>query len=111
LVKPRQPARGDIWLCALDPTMGREIQKTRPCLIVSPDVMNAHLATVTVLPLTSKGRPAAFRPPITFDGVTGLVLADQMRTVDRSRLRKHLGVADAETLGAVLGILREMFEA
>jgi mRNA interferase MazF len=101
--------RGEVWLAVLDPTLGSEIQKTRPCLIVSPDEMNAHLRTVTIVPLTSGGRPAPFRIPVTFKSKPGLLLPDQMRTLDRVRLVKRLGRVDAETLRMTLAVLREMF--
>jgi mRNA interferase MazF len=101
--------RGDIWLAALDPTVGGEIQKTRPCLIVSPDELNAHLRTVIVAPMTSGGRPAPFRVPIRFQRKQGLALPDQLRTLDKTRLVKRLGKADRATLAAVLAVLVEMF--
>ncbi len=100
---------GEIWLCALDPTVGREIQKTRPCLVVSPDEMNRALSTAIVAPLTSGSRPAGYRTPVTFKGREGLILPDQMRTVDKARLVKRLGRVDASTLQAVLQVLAEMF--
>ncbi len=101
--------RGDVWLCALDPTVGSEIQKTRPCVIVSPDELNAHLRTVIVAPLTSGSRPARFRVPVRFQGKDGLILPDQLRTLDRARLVKRMGRVDAGTLGGVLRVLGEMF--
>ena len=101
--------RGEIWLATLDPTIGGEIRKTRPCLIVSPDELNAHLRTVIVAPMTSGSRPAPFRVAITFRRKQGLVLPDQLRTLDKTRLVKRLGKADAPTLGAVLTVLGEMF--
>ena len=101
--------RGEIWLATLDPTVGGEIQKTRPCLIVSPDELNAHLRTVIVAPMTSGSCPAPFRVPIRFQRKQGLVLPDQMRTLDKTRLVKRLGKADATTLAAVLAVLSEMF--
>jgi len=101
--------RGDIWLAALDPTVGGGIQKTRPCLILSPDEMNAHLRTAIVAPMTTGSRPAPFRIPIRFKGKDGLILPDQMRTLDAARLVKRLGKADAATMAAVLRVLGEMF--
>jgi len=101
--------RGEIWLAALDPTVGREIQKTCTCLILSPDEMNAHLRTAIVAPMTTGSRPAPFRIPIRFKGKDGLILSDQMRTLDTARLVKRLGKADAATLAAVLRVLGEMF--
>jgi mRNA interferase MazF len=101
--------RGEVWLAALDPTVGSEIQKTRPCLIVSPDEMNAHLRTATVVPMTTGSRPAPFRISVRFKGKDGLLLPDQMRTIDTGRLVTRLGRVDAATLAAVLAVLREMF--
>ena len=101
--------RGEIWLAGLDPTVGSEIQKTRPCLILSPDELNAHLRTVIVAPMTTGSRPAPFRVAIRFQRKQGLVLPDQMRTLDKTRLVKRLGKADAATLASVLAVLGEMF--
>ena len=91
---------GEIWLAQLDPTVGSEIQKTRPCVVVSPDEMNAHLRTVIVAPMTTGSRPAAFRVPLTFQGKRGLIVLDQIRTLDRARLVKRLGVLRAPTLAS-----------
>ena len=102
--------RGEVWLAALDPTLGSEIRKTRPCMIVSPDEMNAHLRTAIVLPMTTGSRPAPFRIPVQFQGKEGLLLSDQMRTLDRRRLVKRLGAVDAETLEAALAVLTELFQ-
>ena len=102
-------ARGEVWLVSLDPTVGSEIRKTRPCLIVSPDQLNGRLRTVVVAPLTTGSRPAPFRVQATFQGKEGLILPDQLRTVDRRRLVKRLGVVEAETLAAGLAVLRELF--
>jgi mRNA interferase MazF len=104
------PVRGEIWLTNLDPTIGREIQKTRPCLIISPDSMNAHLRTVTAMPLTSGSHPAPFRIPVRFEGKVGLLLADQIRTLDRRRMVKRLGKVSGATLTTALAVMREMFE-
>lgn len=101
--------RGEIWLAALDPTIGGEIQKTRPCLIVSPDELNLNLRTVIVAPMTTGSRPAPFRVPIRFQGKHGLVLPDQMRILDRRRLVRRLGAARPATLNAALTVLRELF--
>lgn len=103
------PHQGDIWLARLDPTVGSEIQKTRPCLIVSPDVMNRHLRTATIMPLTSGSKPAPFRLAMQLNSRDGLLLADQLRTVSNLRLIKKVGIADTATLRAALHILREMF--
>jgi mRNA interferase MazF len=101
--------RGEVWLAALDPTVGSEIRKSRPCLIVSPDELNAHLRTAIVVPMTTGSRPAPFRVAVRFDGKEGLLLPDQMRTLDRRRLVRRLGDVEAETLAAVLAVLREVF--
>lgn len=101
--------RGDIWLVRLDPTAGSEIQKTRPCLVVSPEGLS-HLDTHIVVPLTTGSHPTRFRPEIEFDNKGGLVLPDQIRTVARARMIKRLGATDQETLERVLAVLRAMFE-
>lgn len=101
--------RGEIWLAALDPTVGGEIQKTRSCLIVSPDEMNAHLRTAIVIPMTTGSRPAPFRVPVRFKGKDGLLLPDQMRTLDKARLIKRMGKIDASILSEVLKVLARMF--
>lgn len=101
--------RGEVWLAALDPTIGSEIQKTRPCLVVSPDEINRHMRTAIVAPMTTGSRPAPFRVAVTFKGKQGLILPDQMRTIDKTRLVKRLGRVDAATLRAVLEVLAEMF--
>ena len=101
--------RFDVWLVVLDPTVGVEIQKTRPCLVVSPDEMNAHIATVIIAPMTTKGRDYPTRVKCQFQGKKGQVVLDQLRTVDKTRLVKQLGRLDAVTAGAVLDVLGEMF--
>ena len=106
----RAVRRGEIWLAALDPTLGSEIQKTRPCVVVSPPEMNDFLRTVTVAPMTTGSRPASFRIALRFDGKDGLVLLDQLRTLDRQRLVRRLGAVSTGTLRATLAALREMFE-
>ncbi len=103
--------RFDVYLVALDPTMGSEIQKTRPCLVVSPDEMNRHIATVIVAPMTTQGRPYPSRVSCLFEGKGGQVVLDQLRTMDKIRLVKHLGQIDAETQTAVLGTLAKLFVA
>lgn len=109
MVRPR-PRRGEVWLIDLDPTVGSEIRKTRPCLIVSPDAMNEGLRTVTIMPLTSGSHPAPFRIEATFRQRDGRLLADQLRTVDILRLRNRLGKVSGNILSATLATLREMFE-
>ena len=102
--------RGEIWLVSLDPTLGSEIQKTRPCLIVSPDDLNSSLMTLIVAPLTTGSRRARFRIATKFRGKEGLILTDQIRTVSRQRLVKRLGSLPPATLDAVLQVLREAYE-
>jgi mRNA interferase MazF len=108
VVRPR-PRRGEVWLIDLDPTVGSEIRKKRPCLIVSPDAMNEGLRTVTIMPLTSGSHAAPFRVETKFKQRDGRLLADQLRTVDRLRLRKHLGKVSSDALCETLATLREMF--
>jgi mRNA interferase MazF len=102
--------RGEIWLAALDPTIGSEIQKTRPCVIVSPPEMHDSLRTVTAAPMTTGSRPAPYRVPVCFRGTDGLILLDQLRTLDKRRLVRRLGNVDGGTLTLALATLREMFE-
>lgn len=109
MVKRAFPKQGEVWLFALDPTRGAEIQKTRPCVIVSPDVLNARLKTVIIVPMTSGGFEAPFRLEVCFKGRDGLLLPDQMRAVDRARGIKNLGRIEGSALSALLSILREMF--
>ena len=106
----RMPSRGEVVLVELDPTRGSEIRKTRPCLIISPDELNHHLQTVIVAPMTTGGHAYPFRPVCRFGGRDGRVALDQVRTVDRERLRKRLGVLSPRNLSAVFGVLAEMFE-
>lgn len=104
--------RGEIWLVSLDPTVGSEIKKARPCVVVSPAELNDHLKTVMVAmvaPMTSKGFGAPFRIPVTHAGTKGLILLDQIRTVDKIRLAKKLGSVSAKTLTATLITLQEVF--
>lgn len=101
--------RGEIWLVNLDPTIGSEIKKSRPCVVVSPPELNDHLRTVIVAPMTSKGFAAPFRVPLTHAGTKGLILLDQVRTVDKVRLAKKLGAVSAKTLSAALSTLQEVF--
>ena len=101
--------RGDVFLVSLNPARGGEIQKTRPCVVVSPDELNAYLRTFIVTPLTTGGYPYPFRVPCRFEGRAGYVVIDQIRTVDRERLVRRLGKLSPSTLGRVLTILQEMF--
>ncbi|MGH7080605.1 MAG: type II toxin-antitoxin system PemK/MazF family toxin [Acetobacteraceae bacterium] len=107
---PPVMVRGEVWLAALDPTVGSEIQKTRPCLIVSPAEMHDHLRTVTVAPMTTGNRPAPYRIPVAFQGKTGLILLDQIRTLGKQRLVRRLGAIAPHTLNLTLAALRETFE-
>ncbi len=102
--------RFDVWLVTLDPTVGSEIRKTRPALVVSPDEMNAHIATVIIAPMTTKGRSYPTRVPCTFQGKSGKVVLDQLRTVDKARLVKRLGRLDAAASDGVLATLAKLFE-
>lgn len=103
--------RGEVWLCTVDPTVGAEIRKTRPCLIVSPDDLNQRLQTVLVSPLTSAGRASPFRVKVMFQRTAGLILPDQTRALARERLVRRLGRIDDAALDATLAILRQMFES
>lgn len=102
-------SRGEVHLVRLDPALGSAIQKTRPCVIVSPDELNAHLRTVIVAPMTTGGRAYPWRIRCRFQNRSGYVVLDQLRTVDRERLVKRLGVLTGRTLSEVLGGLLEMF--
>ena len=101
--------RGEIWLVNLDPALGSEIRKTRPCVIISPAEMHDHLRTVLVAPMTTKGRAAPFRINVTHRGKMGLILLDQIRAVDKTRLVKKMGSVTAKTLTSTLNILQEVF--
>jgi mRNA interferase MazF len=101
--------RGDVFLVGLDLTRGDEIQKTRPCVVVSPDELNVHLRTLIVAPLTTGGHPYPFRLSCRFRGRVGHIVLDQIRTVDRERLVRRLGRLPTSTLGHALAILQEMF--
>jgi mRNA interferase MazF len=103
-------SRGEVWLATLDPTQGSEINKARPCLVVSPPELHDHLRTVTVAPMTTGSRPAPFRVPVRFGGKSGLIVLDQIRTLDKSRLIRRLGAVTRPTLTATLAVLRELFE-
>lgn len=102
-------ARGEIWLTALDPTVGREIRKTRPCVVVSPPELHDFLSTVIVAPMTTGSRPAPYRIPLAFEGKRGLILLDQLRTLDQVRLVKRLGKLTPKTLRNTLDTLQALF--
>ena len=101
--------RGDVHLVRLDPTLGSEIKKTRPCVVVSPDELNVHLRTAMVAPMTTGGKTYPWRIPCRFQNRSGYVALDQLRTVDQERLVTRLGSVSATTLADVLGGLQEMF--
>ena len=101
--------RFEVYLVRLDPTEGREIRKTRPCLIISPDEMNRHIDTVIVAPMTTKGRPYPTRGPVRFQMKTGQIVLDQLRTIDKVRLVKRLGMIAPNTADHVLTLLAELF--
>jgi mRNA interferase MazF len=101
--------RGDVFLISLDPARGEEIRKTRPCVVISPDELNAYLHTYIVAPLTTGSRQYPFRISCRFQGRAGHIVLDQIRTVDRERLVKKLGKLTSSTLTNVLAILQEMF--
>lgn len=101
--------RFEVWLVNLDPTVGSGIRKARPCVVVSPDEVNRHLRTVIVAPLTTAGKPYPSRVASGFQGRDGMVVLDQLRTVDQARLVRLMGTLDRETADAVLGTLQELF--
>jgi len=101
--------RGRVYLVSLDPTTGREIRKTRPCVVVSPDELNAHMATCIVAPMTTASHSYPFRVRCQFQGKSGHVVLDQIRTVDRRRLVRELGTLSAQALERSLRVLAEMF--
>ena len=101
--------RFDVYLVNLDPTVGSEIRKARPCLVISPDEMNRYIATVIVAPMTTKGGEYPTRVQCTFKGKTGRVVLDQIRAIDKARLVQKLGRIDKQTQEEVLEILAEMF--
>ena len=104
-----RPVRGEIWLVSLDPTIGSEIQKTRPCVVISPPEINDHLRVILVAPLTSGSRPAPFRVSTEVDNQPGLMLLEQIRAVDTNRMIKRKGQLDRQTLNAALAVLRALF--
>ena len=101
--------RFEVYLINLDPTVGSEIKKTRPCLVISPDEMNAHIATVIVAPMTTRGRAYPTRVSCKFQGKDGQIILDQIRTVDKTRLVKKMGTISAAAQKSVLTILAEIF--
>lgn len=109
MVKPDVIRRGEVYLVSLDPTQGEEIRKTRPCVVVSPDELNAHLRTFIVAPMTTGLHGYPFRIPCRFKGRTGNVVLDQIRTVDRERLVRRLGRLTPAVIRSVLLVLQEIF--
>ena len=101
--------RFEVYLVNLDATVGSEIPKTRPCLVISPDEMNRFIQTVIIAPMTTKGRPYPTRVECSFEGRPGQIVLDQLRTVDKSRLVKKLGRVSASTQDDVLGEMAELF--
>lgn len=102
-------SRGEVYLVNLDPTVGSEIRKTRPCLIVSPNEMNRHISTVIVAPLTTKGRAYPSRVSCRFQGKGGQIVLDQLRTIDKVRLVTRLGRISRKSAREALELLQEMF--
>jgi mRNA interferase MazF len=101
--------RFDVFLVNLDPTVGSEIQKTRPCVVISPDEMNRNIATVIIAPMTTKGRTYPTRVVCQFQGKNGQIVLDQIRTIDKTRLVKKLGQISQDEQRVVFDILAEMF--
>lgn len=102
--------QGEVWICRLDPTVGSEIRKSRPCLVASPDELNRQLRTFLAVPMTTGGRIVPFRVPTQFGGRDGLILPDQLRVLDKSRLITRAGRLDPDKLDEVLAVLRNMFQ-
>jgi len=102
-------SRFDIYLVNLDPTIGKGIKKSRPCVVISPDEMNRHIATVTVAPMTTKARSYPTRIACKFEGKNGQVVLDQIRTINKARLIKKLGKVNRQTQKSIFIILNEMF--
>jgi mRNA interferase MazF len=101
--------RFDVFLVNLDPTVGSKIRKSRPCVVVSPDEMNRYVRTMVVAPLTTSSRPYPSRVDVRFAGKDGQVVVDQLRTTDKTRLAKRLGVLDPDEAASVLEVLKEFF--
>ena len=101
--------RFDVFLINLDPTVGSEIQKTRPCLVISPDEMNRHIRTVIVAPMTTAGKDYPTRVSCEFQRKKGQIVLDQIRTIDKSRLIKKIGTIDPQVQAEVISTLQSMF--
>jgi len=102
-------SRFDVFLVNLDPILGHEIRKTRPCPVISPDEMNRHIRTAIIAPMTTRGQDYPSRVPVAFQKKQGQIVIDQIRTVDKIRLIRKLGSLDKRTVEKVLGVLQEMF--
>lgn len=98
----------NVFLISLDPTIGHEIKKVRPCLIISPDEMNKYISTVIIAPMTSQSHSYPTRVPIKFKGKDGWVVLDQIRAVDKKRLIKKIGEIDQNTINNIKSIIKEM---
>ncbi len=109
VVADRPIRRGEVHLANLEPTRGSEIRKVRPCIVVSPNELNAHLGTIVIAPLTTGQHAYPFRVPCRFEGRIGHVVLDQIRTVDRQRLVRRLGRLPPATIRKALGVLQELF--
>jgi len=101
--------RFDVYLINLDPTIGSEIKKTRPCVIISPNEMNRHIRTVIVAPMTTAGKEYPTRIPCVFQKKKGEIVLDQIRTIDKTRLARNLGTLDSETQVKVISVLQRLF--
>ena len=101
--------RFEVFLVNLDPTVGHEIQKTRPCLVISPNAMNHYISTIIVAPMTTKGKKYPTRISCTFQGKSGQIVLDQIRTVDKRRLVKKLGIISKHAQTKTLSLLQELF--
>ena len=106
---PASPKQDQVWLVTLDPTLGKEIQKTRPCLVISPDEMNQHLRTVIVAPMTTVARAYPTRVEVRFQGKRGQIALDQLRAIDRKRLIRRMGTIPESAAQAAFEKLSEMF--
>lgn len=102
-------ARGEVYLVNLDPTVGSEVQKTRPCLVISPDEMNQYIRTIVIAPMTTKRRSYKSRIGVNFQDKDGEIMLDQIRTIDKKRLISKLGQLSIKELRVTLSVLQEMF--
>lgn len=98
----------DVFLISLDPTVGHEIKKARPCAIISPDEMNQHIQTVIIAPMTSQSHPYPSRVPVRFQNKNGWIVLDQIRTVDKQRLIRSLGHLNQKTIRRIKAVIKEM---